>query len=162
MTSDIMELYALFDEQSIIANLQITYAILTLWSVSFLQFVPVLIDRQTSRVRQEKSCCTDSCKDHCLKVLDVVMALFLQDGSFLCLRLYIMIKLKLITFSLVFFVLKNILTVIILIYRFGLLVCCRHPGRDDDDDDDDDVGSNKKSDEQMPLRIVTVKVKKSR
>ena len=45
------------------------------------------------------------------------------------LRLFIMIQLKLITYSLVFFVLKNAVTVILLVYRLGImcyrLPCCR-------------------------------------
>ena len=48
----------------------------------------------------------------------------LQDGPFLAVRLYIMIVEKIVTYSLAFFTVKNILVVLLQIYRFFVLACC--------------------------------------
>lgn len=128
--SDIMELYALFDEDAVRTNLTVTYFILATWSFSFLQFVPVLVHKHKYRhlhnVRLR--CISPAFTDHFPEVFDTCMTFFLQDGPFLCLRLYVMLELDLLTYSLVFFVLKNIFTLILLVYRFTIL-CCRSPYR---------------------------------
>ena len=130
MASDIMELYAVFDEDSIKENLYLTYVILVVWSISFFQFIPVFAHKQkfhylesarTKFIRQ-------ACGEHFAHVVVTCLSIFLQDGPFLCLRLYIMIEYNLVTYSLVFFVLKNIVTLMLLFYRLGILCvnlpCC--------------------------------------
>ena len=71
-----------------------------------------------------------------MEIIYTFMSVFLQDGPFLALRLYIMIRLRLITYSLVFFVLKNIVTLILLFYRLGImcynLPCCKSCKKSDE------------------------------
>ncbi|XP_045213336.1 transmembrane protein 26-like [Mercenaria mercenaria] len=128
MASDIMELYAIFDEDVVQRDLGATYAILTIWSISFFQFVPVLVFKHKYRhlhsPRMKKI--NRACGEYFSEVVVTVTSIVLQDGPFLGLRLYIMLRFELITYSLVFFVLKNIVAVLLLLYRLVIL-CIRLP-----------------------------------
>ncbi|XP_033763585.1 uncharacterized protein LOC117344825 [Pecten maximus] len=137
MASDIMELFALFDEDLIRGNAMITYAILTIWSVSFIQFIPVVMNRRavntfrkhTKDEKSKDSCCVCAgCGDSFPDIFVTIAGLFLQDGPFLALRLFIIFYFQLLTYSLVFFVLKNVIVVLLLTYRLGILCvhlpCC--------------------------------------
>jgi hypothetical protein len=132
IASDIMELYAIFDEDVVQSNFGATYAILTIWSISFLQFVPVLVFKQKYRHLQSPrmSKINRACGEYFAEVVVTLTSILLQDGPFLCLRLYIMLRFELITYSLVFFVLKNIVAVLLLLYRLVILCirlpCCYH------------------------------------
>lgn len=128
MASDIMELYAIFDEDVIQSNLGATYAILTIWSISFIQFVPVLVYKHKYRHLHSNRMkrIMRACGDYFSEVVVTLTSILLQDGPFLCLRLYIMIRFELVTYSLVFFVLKNVVAVLLLMYRLVIL-CVRLP-----------------------------------
>lgn len=128
--SDIMELYALFDEEVVRTNLLVTYIILTTWSVSFLQFIPVLVHNHKHRVLENvrAPCISRSCFRYSPEIFDTCATFILQDGPFLSLRLFVMIKLDLFTYSLVFFVIKNAFMLILLTYRFVILCCTRPCG----------------------------------
>ena len=129
VASDIMELYAVFDEEKVQKSLGLTYAILAVWSVSFFQFIPVLVHKHKYRrlrsARAERI--RRACGDYFAQVVVTCLSILLQDAPFLCLRLYIMIEFNLITYSLVFFVLKNIVSLILLFYRLVFL-CIHLPG----------------------------------
>ncbi|XP_069123947.1 uncharacterized protein [Argopecten irradians] len=142
MASDIMELFALFDEDLIRGNAMITYAILAIWSVSFIQFIPVVMNRRaanslrkiTKAEKGKNNCCTCAgCGDSGPEIFATIAGLFLQDGPFLGLRLFIIFYLELLTYSLAFFVLKNIIVVLLLTYRLGILCvhlpCCSRKRR---------------------------------
>lgn len=130
MASDIMELYAIFDEERVRTNLDLTYVILAVWSVSFFQFIPVFAHKQKFHYLQSARTkfIRQACGEHFAQVVVTCLSIVLQDGPFLCLRLYLMIEYSLVTYSLVFFVLKNIVTLILLFYRLGVLCinlpCC--------------------------------------
>ena len=130
MASDIMELYAVFDEDRIKGDLHLTYVILTVWSASFFQFIPVFAHKQKFRHLESARArfIRKACGKHFAHVVVTCLSIILQDGPFLCLRLYIMIEYNLVTYSLVFFVLKNIVTLMLLFYRLGILCvnlpCC--------------------------------------
>ncbi|XP_052790373.1 transmembrane protein 26-like [Mya arenaria] len=87
--SDIMELFALFDESAVQEDLTVTYLVLSCWSLSFIQFVLVLPKKGIAR--------------------RIIKTLF-QDGSFLYVRLFVAIDLQLVSYSLVFFLIKNLLS----------------------------------------------------
>ena len=128
IASDIMELYAIFDEDIVQRDLGLTYAILVLWSISFFQFVPVLVHKkkyQHLESRRMKKI-TRACGDFFSQIVVTCLSIFLQDAPFLCLRLYIIIHFNLVTYSLIFFVLKNIVTLMLLFYRLTIL-CIRLP-----------------------------------
>lgn len=128
IASDIMELLAVFDEDRVRGNLQLTYVILAVWSASFIQFIPILVQkRRYRRVRNPRmKGISRVCGEHFVEIVVTCMSIFLQDLPFLVVRLYIMIAVDLITYSLIFFVLKNIVTLMLLFYRLGIL-CYRIP-----------------------------------
>lgn len=113
---DIMQLFALFDEHVVLVNPVITYAILAVWSISFLRFIIVsdVLEKDTGNERKEQSTCVPLFKQ--------LMGIFFQDGTFLCSRLFIMIRLRIITQSLVFFLLKNALSALIQAYKIFQIV----------------------------------------
>lgn len=127
MASDIMELYALFDEDAVQQHLGVTYAILTIWSISFMQFIPVLFQKQKGgKVSSRMLRINRACGTHFPEVFVTCTSIFLQDGPFLCLRLYIIIEFQLVTYSLVFFAVKNVVSNLLLLYRLVVL-CTRLP-----------------------------------
>ncbi|XP_052789694.1 transmembrane protein 26-like [Mya arenaria] len=100
--SDIMDLFSLFDEDDILQNQPLTVLILLAWTLSFIQFAPILENWEN------------------LVEIDNtynLMSICLQDGPFLILRVSIMVSLKKAKSSLVFFVIKNIVTLILVAYK---------------------------------------------
>ncbi|KAL4239721.1 hypothetical protein ACF0H5_000524 [Mactra antiquata] len=133
IASDIMELLAVFDEDRVRGNLGLTYAVLAVWSASFIQFVPILMQkRRFRRVRNMPiKGVARVCGEHFVEIVVTCLSIFLQDLPFLVVRLYIMIAIQLVTYSLIFFVLKNIVTLMLLFYRLTILCyripCCSRP-----------------------------------
>ena len=123
IASDIMELLAVFDEDEIRRNLKLTCAILAVWSASFIQFIPVLVHKRRARhVRNTKvPCINRNFGDKFVEVVVTLMNIFLQDLPFLVVRLYIVIQMRLITYSLIFFLLKNVVTLMLLSYRMFVI-----------------------------------------
>lgn len=128
IASDIMELLAVFDEDAVRGNLTLTYAIMTVWSASFIQFIPILMQRRRFRKTRKPNvpCLTRCCGNSAVEIIVTCMSIFLQDLPFLAVRLYIIIQVELITYSLIFFLLKNIVTTLLLSYRLSIL-CYRCP-----------------------------------
>lgn len=116
MASDIMELYALFDDDGVLTDTGLTYGILAVWSISFIQFVivPDVLKTSTEEESEVKSVWKE--------LREPLTAFFLQDAPFLSLRISVMARLNLITHSLVFFQLKNILAIIIQLYKISLML----------------------------------------
>ena len=161
IASDIMELLAVFDESQVRENLILTYCVMAVWSASFIQFIPVLAQKRMFRHLRtpQRKVFTKLCGTSFVEIAYTCMSIFLQDGPFLVLRLYIMITLNLITYSLVFFVLKNAVTLILLFYRLGImcyrLPCCKGEKRKREEkgatkvigNDDDDTADDEELDE---------------
>lgn len=128
VASDIMELFALFDEDKIRGNLHLTYAVMAVWSASFIQFVPVFGQRRNLRKTKSHkvACITKYFGDKFTEMAMICTSLFFQDLPFLVIRLYIIIKLKLITYSLIFFLMKNVVFLLLLFYKLVVL-CCHLP-----------------------------------
>ncbi|XP_052815202.1 transmembrane protein 26-like [Mya arenaria] len=123
IASDIMELLAVFDEEEIRGNLSLTLAILTVWSASFIQFIPVLVHKRRFRhVRNPKVPCINRYfGDKFVEIVVTLMNIFLQDLPFLIVRLYIVFEIRIITYSLIFFILKNIVSLMLLFYRLTIM-----------------------------------------
>ncbi|KAL5018016.1 hypothetical protein ScPMuIL_003738 [Solemya velum] len=126
MASDIMGIFALFDEKEVRVRSGLTYAVLTIWSLSFVQFVPVLVSAQ-SYTSPSNKWITRNCGEHFVEVVVTCLALCLQDGPFLILRLYIMLHIQLVTYSILFFVIKNIVVILLIVYKLSIL-CLQLPG----------------------------------
>ncbi|XP_052791023.1 transmembrane protein 26-like [Mya arenaria] len=94
--ADTMELFALFDEDEIVTSLPTTIIILTVWTISLIQFIPKLQDSQ-----------------------EYISTMCLQDGPFLVLRVSITVGLQFISYSLTFFVIKNVVVLVLMTYKLS-------------------------------------------
>lgn len=134
IASDITELFALFEETTVRMNTNLTYAILCIWSVSLLQFTLVLTathsPKKTRTALATKPGSADGDDDVQVNLLmaffqtevwSICVNFLLQDGPFLVVRLYTIIELKLMTYSIIFFTAKNALLVMLLVYRLSVL-----------------------------------------
>jgi len=136
---DIMELFYLFDERHIIASRTMQHVILAIWTGSLLQFTIVLTTIKTRRHRLSREmqgghglvhrmtqwrCCHT-------EIWGLIVVLILQDGPFLALRLYCF-RLGIFGYSLLFYTVKNVMIIILEVYRFTVLVLrCLRPGFDE-------------------------------
>jgi len=136
---DIMELFYLFDEPLVIASRTMQYIILSIWTGSLLQFTIVLTTIKTRRQRSLKEmrggdglvhhmtqwrCCHT-------EIWGLLTVIILQDGPFLALRLYCFSH-GIFGYSLLFYTVKNVLIVVLEVYRFTVLALrCLRPGFDE-------------------------------
>lgn len=139
IASDITELFALFEEPAVRLSTDLTYAILSIWSISLLQFTfvltathspkksrPALAQRPGSATEEETPVEKNLIKAFFqTEVWSICVNFLLQDGPFLAVRLYVMIELKVLTYSIIFFTAKNALLVMLLVYRLSVLCCER-------------------------------------
>lgn len=140
ITFDIMELFYLFDEKAVLGDFTMQYVILAIWSVSLLQFTIVLTATKRQRARLSRElrggrglfhrltgcqCCQS-------EIWSLLASVILQDGPFLCLRIYCLAGLGIFSQNLVFYTVKNALVVILQSYRLIVLILrCTKPGFDD-------------------------------
>jgi hypothetical protein len=150
IASDITEFFTLFDEDVVRKNLDLTYAILVIWSVSLMQFCFVLtatksskkgrVALQSSDEESEQSSETRVRKGKCEKcvsseVWSTMVTMCMQDGPFLTIRLFVIITYQLVNYAIIFFTAKNALVMMLLIYR--LIVICGQKNTDNDGSNSD-------------------------
>jgi hypothetical protein len=140
MAFDIMEVFYLFDERPVIDSRPLQYAILTIWTVSLLQFTLVLTTTKSNRPRLSREmrrgghrllhsvtqwrCCQS-------EIWGLLAIVVLQDGPFLGLRLYCF-GLGIFSYNLLFYTIKNVLIIVLQSYRLTVLVMrCSRPGFDE-------------------------------
>ena len=136
IASDITELFALFEENKVRENTGLTYAILCVWTMSLLQFTFVLTSTHSPRktrmgfqTDEEPEVDEDEPPPGCLKsffqteVWSICVNFLFQDGPYLTVRMYTMVALQLLTYSIIFFTAKNALLVMLLVYRLCVLCC---------------------------------------
>ena len=130
MGSDIMELLVLFEEDYVLRDDLVIYVTLGVWSASLLQFTLVLTATRSGRqadqttgedgleeYEQKPLCCAN-------EIWSICTTMFLQDGPFLALRLYVIIKNETLTYTILFFTLKNVLVFFVQAYRLFVVMCC--------------------------------------
>ena len=134
MGSDIMELLDLFEEDYVLQDDTVLYVILVVWSASLFQFTIVLTatksghlailkngdhgeDEYENSGSQRCTCCKT-------ELWSICTTIFLQDGPFLAVRLYVIIKNKTLTYTILFFTLKNVLMLLVQMYRLFVVGCC--------------------------------------
>lgn len=141
MSSDIMELFVLFEEEQVLQDSALSYAILSVWTVSLLQFCIVLTATKnpkktrvalsnTNEDTKASGCGACFGKFCTTEVWSIFVSLFMQDGPFLIVRMYVMAKYYLITYNTIFFTCKNMLVVVLLLYRI-FVVCTHVPGEEE-------------------------------
>lgn len=135
--SDVIELFVVFDEPQFRTNSPLKFATLTVWSVSLLQFTFVLTAAKSpKKIRLG----TTEDKYHSVKekratfgieILSLLISFLLMDGPYCALRLYAIIVYKVVSYGIIFFTCKNILMLVLLLYRlFIICIKFRNRGRE--------------------------------
>ncbi|XP_046375848.1 transmembrane protein 26-like [Haliotis rufescens] len=118
--ADIVEFFDAFKEEVVRYNKLLCMIILGIWTLSLLQFTLVLT---ASRVRRDQSglatekppvkkvgCCSAD-------VYGIVISILLQDVPFLVLRMLLIFRYGVLSYTNMFFTSKNTIVIILLIYR---------------------------------------------
>lgn len=128
MASDITELFTLFDEKQVRESLYLTLAVLVIWSISLLQFCFVLtatrnVKRGRVALQTSSSKGSIKCSSCCsTEVWSILVAMLMQDIPFVSIRIYTIATYNLINYSIIFFTAKNLLVVMLLLYRFAVIL----------------------------------------
>lgn len=132
--ADILDIFDTFKEPEVKTNRTVILAGLSLFTWALMQFPLVLT--QTSHAKAQRgtdggasdldgqagdrwtSCCSS-------EVWSLLLTVGLQDGPFLVYRLYLMVQEKVLNQLMIFFTCKNILVVLLEIYRILVVQCER-------------------------------------
>ncbi|XP_060073174.1 transmembrane protein 26-like [Ylistrum balloti] len=119
--ADIVEFYEAFSEELVMYNRLLCYIILGIWTLSLLQFTLVLT---ATRARRDQSGVpasgyTEGDKVGCCnpEIYGIVTSIFMQDCPFLVVRLLLIFKYGVISYTNMFFTSKNSLVIVLLLYR---------------------------------------------
>ncbi|XP_059145235.1 transmembrane protein 26-like [Physella acuta] len=118
--ADIVEFFEAFKEETVSKNELLCMVILGIWSLSLIQFSLVLT---ATRVRRDRSglvpvshlagydgCCNPD-------VYGIIISICLQDLPFLVLRMLLIFKYNVLSYTNMFFTCKNTIVIVLLIYR---------------------------------------------
>ena len=125
MAADILEFYSEgVRTDKIRCEEMIILVILCLWAISLLQFAIELTHSMTKRsksISQINETLLQRCQNS--EVWAIIIIVMLQDGPFLCMRLMLIIEFQILEQGLIFFTFKNILVVLLQLYRLWILLC---------------------------------------
>lgn len=128
ISADILDFSQLVDDKKIQKSQSFKYAILGVWSWSLLQFMPVITTSFHFRRTQTLSRGTDSRvernSEEKSEVVSILMVLFMQDGPFLFIRCGVIFHLNVFDSLIIFFSVKNLITVLLSCYRAMILCGC--------------------------------------
>uniref|UniRef100_A0AAY4BCH7 Transmembrane protein 26 n=1 Tax=Denticeps clupeoides TaxID=299321 RepID=A0AAY4BCH7_9TELE len=124
--ADILDIFDTFKEPEVKTNRAVIIVGLSLFSWALMQFPLVLTQTSTSKAQSEPvsahledgggaSCCSS-------EVWSLLLTVGMQDGPFLVYRLYLMIQENVLNQLMIFFTCKNILIVLLEVYR----ICVVH------------------------------------
>ncbi|KAL8625302.1 hypothetical protein ACOMHN_030060 [Nucella lapillus] len=169
IASDNMELFELFDESEVRQDPVLTYVILAVWSLSLMQFVFVLtatknykkigaIHDQTipegearKKKRQKRGLCEII---FATEIWSLVFNIMMQDGPYAATRIYTVVKHDLLTYSIIFFICKNLLVICLVLYRLTIIFiykCSSDDKEDEEEEGDTGGGKQKKADRSRRL-----------
>lgn len=136
--ADILDIFDTFKEPEVKTNRAVVIIGLALFSWALMQFPLVLTQTQppegeaSQRSRGGLSCCpgaspsfTSCCSS---EVWSLLLTVGLQDGPFLLYRLYLMVQEKVLNQLMIFFTCKNILIVLLELYRIYVVQCEQQVG----------------------------------
>lgn len=134
--ADILDIFDTFKEPEIKTNRVVVIIGLALFSWALMQFPMVLTQTQPPKDEPQQgslcgiSCCpsapvvlTSCCSS---EVWSLLLTVGLQDGPFLLYRLYLMVQEQVLNQLMIFFTCKNILIVLLELYRI-FVVQCKQP-----------------------------------
>ncbi|KAH9510390.1 Transmembrane protein 26 [Bulinus truncatus] len=118
--ADIVEFFEAFKEDGVRYNKLLCFVILGIWSMSLIQFCLVLT---ASRVRRDHTglvpmnhqAKVDGCCNS--ELYGIVISICLQDIPFLVLRMLLIFKYYVVSYTNMFFTCKNTIVIILLLYR---------------------------------------------
>ncbi|XP_064606823.1 transmembrane protein 26-like [Liolophura sinensis] len=140
IASDIMELFQLFEEERVYRNEALRYCILGVWGFSLFQFTLVLTASRNPKKARPVAATADAdistaghetgkpestivcCRVPYIEILSLLTSLFIMDGPFLAIRLYVLFALNVHSYNILFFTSKNLLMVLLLFYRFLVII----------------------------------------
>lgn len=136
--ADILDIFDTFKEPEVKTNRVVVIVGLALFSWALMQFPLVLTQTRppkgesSQRSRGALSCCpgtppsfTSCCSS---EVWSLLLTVGLQDGPFLVYRLYLMVQEKVLNQLMIFFTCKNILIVLLELYRIYVVQCEQQAG----------------------------------
>ena len=128
MSSDIVEFFDVFKEKPVYSDKFVQYIVLSAWTLSLFQFPFVLT---LSRARKMRVAITDEIYTkkkadvwqaiHDIDLWAILLSNSLQDIPFLLVRLYLMARHGLLTYTMAFFICKNVLIIALQTYRAFIL-----------------------------------------
>ncbi|XP_078616725.1 transmembrane protein 26-like [Branchiostoma floridae x Branchiostoma japonicum] len=142
MAADILELLEVFEEPKVIRNPVLTFVVLMIFSLSLLQFTVVF-----TALPDHAPSCSVTCppgKDcrglHCCnpEIFNIYTTIILQDGAFFAVRVYLFFVERVFSQGLLFFAGKNMLVIMLDIYRIKALFT--------NDDEEEDKGEQELQD----------------
>ncbi|XP_069125070.1 transmembrane protein 26-like [Argopecten irradians] len=144
IASDIMELFVIFEEPQIREDRILTYASLAVWSVSLLQFTLTLTATKNARKgrgiaiapEEEPSKSYKDNRSLCSRIFQseiwsLMVSISIMDLPFVTIRLYSLVRYRILSYGILFFTFKNLLMICLLIYR--MIIVCYNMSHNDDD-----------------------------
>ncbi|XP_059143885.1 transmembrane protein 26-like [Physella acuta] len=113
MAADIIELFEAFKEQTVRENVLLTIVILSLWTASLIQFTLVVTATKSKKSRasvahhdEVEGCCP-------VEVISIFISVSLQDAPFLVLRMLLIFRYDVLSYTNIFFTCKNSLVLVL-------------------------------------------------
>ncbi|OWF52648.1 Transmembrane protein 26 [Mizuhopecten yessoensis] len=144
-----MELFVLFEEPEIREDRLLTFITLSVWSVSLIQFTITLTATKNARkgrgvaitpedapVKDNRSMCSRVFQS---EIWSLMVSISIMDLPFVTVRLYALIRYRILTYGILFFTFKNLLMIFLLFYR--MIIVCYNMSHNDQDDDVTDDGT---------------------
>ncbi|XP_002733201.1 transmembrane protein 26-like [Saccoglossus kowalevskii] len=142
MAADILEFSVeTLKEDALQGQWVLTYLILAIWSWSLLQFCLVLTATKSRKPRMARASsestflpfvtrCEGGCRLWCESEVWAIMAsIVMQDGPFLAMRMFLLIRYDVVNHMMIFFTCKNSLVLVLQVYRLVVLYIEKHPDR---------------------------------
>ncbi|CAG5120297.1 unnamed protein product, partial [Candidula unifasciata] len=114
MAADIIELFEAFKEKAVSENTFLTIVILSLWTASLAQFTLVITATKAKKTRIapiDRTKGRDSCCP--TEVISILISVFLQDAPFLVLRMLLIFRYDVLSYTNIFFTCKNTLVLVL-------------------------------------------------
>lgn len=150
--SDVMELFVIFEEPEVRADTTLSYVTLGVWTLSLFQFCLILTstrdiggkivakdtdfqgeipeDTPEGEKRERMPSCCDKVFE--VEIWSLFIAMLLQDGPFLGVRMYAIVVKGVLSYGILFFTAKNVLMLGLLFYRLVIICHMVHTVNPDD------------------------------
>ncbi|KAL4227050.1 hypothetical protein ACF0H5_015025 [Mactra antiquata] len=127
-SADILDFSDIINQEPIQNSSFAKYIVLGVWSWSLIQFIVVITTSFVFRKRQGQHDAGNKASveksENRSEKLSILMIFFMQDGPFLATRIYVVFWLRAFDDQIIFFSLKNVLTIILAMYRLLVLNGC--------------------------------------